>query len=76
MMMNLTHSVDLQVGDRVLLAAGMLRGRTAKISAVNEDVTYFLIGDWTKQTGFVLVNYGPVDRQSLKKLQTASSADE
>lgn len=57
----------LNVGDRVRLVRGTMRGHTATIAAANSGV-YFLIGDWTQQTGFVLVNYGPIELDDLKKL--------
>ncbi|XHX81135.1 MAG: hypothetical protein RBJ76_14705 [Stenomitos frigidus ULC029] len=57
----------LNVGDRVRLVRGTMRGHTATI-ATAKNGAYFLIGDWTQQTGFVLVNYGPVEPQDLKKL--------
>ncbi len=56
------------MGDRVRLVSGLMRGHTATIAAINEDA-YFLIGDWTKQTGFVHVKYGPVEPDSLEKLE-------
>lgn len=57
----------LAVGDRVRLVRGAMRGHTATIAAVHDDA-YFLTGDWTKQTGFVLVKYGPVEPDYLEKL--------
>ena len=55
------------MGDRVRLACGLLRGQTGRISAVNEDGTYHLIGDWVQQTGFTRVSYGPLEPGWLEK---------
>lgn len=67
MMMKLIQRTAFSAGDRVRLLRGPMRGHTATISAAKNG-GYFLIGDWTKQTGFVLVNYGPVEPDALKKL--------
>ncbi|HEY9896810.1 MAG TPA: hypothetical protein V6D34_15615 [Candidatus Sericytochromatia bacterium] len=66
-MMKSIQRTALNVGDRVRLVRGTLRGHTATIAAAKNGA-YFLIGDWTQQTGFVLVNYGPVEPDDLKKL--------
>lgn len=66
-MMKSLRRTALTVGDRVRLVRGTLRGHTATIAAVNEDA-YFLTGDWTKQTGFVQVKYGPVEPDFIEKL--------
>lgn len=66
-MMKSMQRTALNVGDRVRLVRGSMRGHTATISAV-KDGAYFLIGDWTKLTGFVLVKYGPVEPEYLEKL--------
>ncbi|MBW4578495.1 MAG: hypothetical protein KME42_02855 [Tildeniella nuda ZEHNDER 1965/U140] len=66
-MMKSIQRTALNVGDRVRLVRGSMRGHMATIAAVN-DGAYFLKGDWTKQTGFVLVKYGPVEPDSLEKL--------
>ncbi|MGA7935923.1 MAG: hypothetical protein WCA35_20390 [Kovacikia sp.] len=67
-MMNSIQSTELNVGDRVRLVRGLLRGQTARITRVGEDGSYFLIGDWTQYTGFVAVHCGPVERDRLEKL--------
>ena len=67
MTMKSIRRTTFKVGDRVRLVRGTMRGHTATIAAARNG-GYFLIGDWTKQTGFVLVNYGPVDADSLNKL--------
>ncbi|MCL6436765.1 MAG: hypothetical protein K6T90_21645 [Leptolyngbyaceae cyanobacterium HOT.MB2.61] len=67
-MKNPIELADLKIGDRVRLVRGMQRGLKATISVVNGDGSYCLIGDWTRQTGFVRVNYGPVERDCLEKL--------
>ncbi len=59
---------EFQIGDRVRLVQGSLRGYEATISVVHEDGSYCVIGDWTKQTGFVLVNYGPIEAECLQKV--------
>ncbi len=59
---------EFQIGDRVRLIQGSLRGYEATISVVNGDGSYCVIGDWTKQTGFVLVNYGPIEADYLQKI--------
>jgi hypothetical protein len=66
-MMKSMQRTALSVGDRVCLVRGTMRGHTATI-AVAKNGAYFLIGDWTQHTGFVLVNYGPVEPDDLKKL--------
>lgn len=66
-MMKFMQRTVLAVGDRVRLVRGSMRGHTATIAAVN-DGACFLIGDWTKQTGFVQVRYGPVEPDHLEKL--------
>jgi hypothetical protein len=71
-MMKSTQRNALKVGDRVRLVRGSMRGHAATIAAIN-DGAYFLTGDWTKQTGFVLVKYGPVEPESLEKLSTANN---
>jgi transcription antitermination factor NusG len=70
-MMNPAQSAELRIGDRVRLVRGLLRGQTARITGVNNDGSYFLIGDWTRYTGFVSVHCGPVDRDRLEKLESA-----
>ncbi|UBF24134.1 hypothetical protein K9N68_20705 [Kovacikia minuta CCNUW1] len=67
-MMNSIHSTELKVGDRVRLVRGSLRGQTARITRINHDGSYFLIGDWTQYTGFVSVPCGPVEPDRLEKL--------
>ncbi|WP_421657200.1 hypothetical protein [Leptothermofonsia sp. ETS-13] len=67
-MKNPIELADLKIGDRVRLVRGMQRGLKATISVVNGDGSYCLIGDWTKHTGFVRVNYGPIERDCLEKL--------
>ncbi len=67
-MKNPLELADLKIGDRVRLVCGMQRGYKATISVVNGDGSYCLIGDWTRQTGFVRVNYGPIGREFLEKL--------
>ncbi len=57
-----------QIGDRVRLVQGCLRGYEATISVVNPDGSCCVIGDWTKQTGFTRVNYGPIDNDCLEKV--------
>ena len=66
-MMKSIRRTALNVGDRVRLVRGSMRGHSATIAAVN-DGAYFLTGDWTKQTGFILVKYGPIEPDSLEKL--------
>jgi len=66
-MMKFMQRTVLAVGDRVRLVRGSMRGHTATIAAVN-DGACFLIGDWTQQTGFVRVKYGPVEPEHLEKL--------
>ena len=67
MMMKSTQRTALNVGDRVRLVRGSMRGHTATIAAINNGAC-FLTGDWTKQTGFVLVKYGPIEPDFLEKL--------
>jgi hypothetical protein len=66
-MMKSMQRTALNVGDRVRLVRGSMRGHTAMVSAI-QDGAYFLIGDWTKQTGFVQVKYGPIEYEQLEKL--------
>ncbi|MBW4472702.1 MAG: hypothetical protein KME45_20350 [Stenomitos rutilans HA7619-LM2] len=66
-MMKAMQRTALNVGDRVRLVHGSMRGHTATVFAIKDDA-YFLIGDWTKQTGFVQVKYGPIEYDHLEKL--------
>lgn len=70
-MVKSTVLTKLQVGDRVKLVRGSLRGHTATIAQVNQE-GYWLIGDWTRQTGFTRVPYGPIAREALEKLEERS----
>lgn len=70
-MVKSTASIELHVGDRVRLVRGSLRGHTATISRVSQD-GYWLIGDWTRQTGFTRVPYGPLMREVLERLEERS----
>ncbi len=59
---------EFKIGDRVRLIYGLLRGYEATVSVVHEDGSCCVIGDWTKQTGFVQVNYGPIEADCLQKV--------
>lgn len=58
----------LNVGDRVKILSGTMRGHTGRVSEIHSDGSYYLIGDWTQITGFVLVNYGPIEAEALEKI--------
>lgn len=70
-MVKSTVSIELGTGDRVRIVRGSLRGHTATIVRVNQE-GYWLIGDWTRQTGFTRVPYGPVLHEALEKLEERS----
>ncbi len=64
-MVDAPHLIQFQVGDRVKLVRGVMRGHKATVSKVDPE-GYWLLGDWTKQTGFTQVLYGPVDSSWLQ----------
>lgn len=62
------EQADIKVGDRVCFIKTWLKGWTARVATVSPDGSFFVIGDWTQETGFTRVPYGPIPRHCLKKI--------